>query len=113
MSNSTQCVKPPASGASGSCMISTNYFAFAGASVHASAGDGFCCPASQVYFDGMLPSLVNAGLVRLNAPAMMRTPIMLMLLVLVVGHWSLVVGHWSLVVGHWSLVVGRWSSGTA
>src|SRR6185436_180409 len=64
--------KPPASGASGSCMISANDLVPAGASFHSSAGDGFCMPASQVNFEGMLLSLVNAGLVMVNAPAMMN-----------------------------------------
>src|SRR4051812_44344588 len=77
ISNSTQCVKPPAIGASGSCMISTNDFAFAGASFHASAGDGFVGPASQVYFGGMFAPSLNAGLEIENAAAAIRTPIML------------------------------------
>jgi hypothetical protein len=75
MSKSTQWVKPPASGASGSCMMSANDFVPAGASFHSSAGDGFCMPASQVNFAGMLLSLVNAGLVIVSAPAS-RTPTM-------------------------------------
>src|SRR6185295_15351748 len=75
MSNSTQWVKPPASGASGSCMISTNDFALAGASVHDSAGDGLVVPASHVNFDGMLPPSVKAGLEIENAAAAISTPI--------------------------------------
>src|SRR5690348_2723459 len=74
MSKSTQCVKPPASGASGSCMISTNDFVLAGASFHDSAGDGFVIPASHVNFDGMFPPSVNAGLEMENAAARTITP---------------------------------------
>src|SRR5690349_15211941 len=70
MSKSTQCVKPPASGASGSCMISANDLVPAGASFHDSAGDGFCMPASHVNFDGILPLFSKAGLERANAAAM-------------------------------------------
>src|SRR5256885_1375057 len=76
MSNSTQCVKPPASGASGSCMMSTNDLALAGASFHESAGEGLVCPASHVYFDGMLPPSVNALLEIENAAAATSTPSM-------------------------------------
>src|SRR5436190_23527696 len=75
MSKSTQCVKPPASGASGSCMISTNDFVFAGASFQASAGDGFVVPASHVNFAGMFPPSVNAGLEIEKAAAKTNTPI--------------------------------------
>jgi hypothetical protein len=50
-------------------MMRTNDFVPAGASFHDSAGDGFCIPASQVNFDGMLPSFVNAGLEMLSAAA--------------------------------------------
>src|SRR5215468_3681921 len=73
MSKSTQWVKPPASGASGSCMISTNDFVFAGASFHESAGDGFVIPASHVNFEGMFPPSVNAELEIENAAANTRT----------------------------------------
>jgi hypothetical protein len=58
-------------------MINTNDFVPAGASLQASAGDGLVWPASQVNFDGMLPPLLNAGLLRLNAAAAMRTPIII------------------------------------
>src|SRR5713226_2682607 len=61
-------------------MISTNDLVPAGASFHASAGDGFCWPASHVNFDGMLPPSVNAGLEIENTPAAIRTPIMCALL---------------------------------
>ena len=74
MSNSTQCVKPPASGASGSCMIRTNDFVFAGASFQVSAGDGLVWPASHVYFDGMLPPSVNAALEIVNAAVAINAP---------------------------------------
>src|SRR5262249_47426814 len=74
MSKRTQCVNPPASGASGSCMISTNDFVFGGASFHESAGDGFVIPASHVNFDGMVPPSVNAGLEIENAAANTSTP---------------------------------------
>src|SRR4029079_15753021 len=74
MSNSTQCVKPPASGASGSCMISTNDFVFARASFQVSAGDGLVCPASHVYFDGILPPSVNAPLEIVNAAVAINAP---------------------------------------
>src|SRR5436190_3795845 len=69
MSKSTQCVKPPAIGTSGSCTISTNDLVSAGASFHARAGDGLVWPASHVNFDGILAPSVNAGLVMLNAAA--------------------------------------------
>src|SRR5512138_770531 len=62
MSKSTQCVKPPASGASGSCMMSTNDFVLGGASFQERAGDGLCMPASQVNFGGIVPPSVKAGL---------------------------------------------------
>src|SRR6185369_6835580 len=74
MSASTQCVNPLGIGTSGSSMISTNDFVPAGASFHASAGDGLVWPASQVNFDGMLPPSVKAGLLMLNAAAARRTP---------------------------------------
>src|SRR5262252_8022618 len=73
-SKSTQCVKPPASGASGSCMIRTNDFVFAGASFQDSSGDGFVIPASHVNFDGMFAPSVNAGLEIENAAATTSTP---------------------------------------
>src|SRR5262245_21422893 len=69
MSNSTQCVNPPGIGTSGSCMMRTNDFAFAGASFHARAGDGLAWPASHVNFDGIVAPSMKAGLVRLNAAA--------------------------------------------
>src|SRR5437868_15393555 len=63
MSYSTQCTKPPGiCVTSGSSMTRANDFVPAGASFHASAGDGLVCPASQVNLDGMLPPSVNAGL---------------------------------------------------
>src|SRR5579863_9094041 len=69
MSASTQCVKPPGIGTSGSSMIRTNDLVPAGASVHESAGDGLVVPASHVNFDGMLLPLVNAALEIVNAAA--------------------------------------------
>ena len=74
MSASTQCVKPFGIGTSGSSMISTNDLVPAGASLHASAGDGLVCPASQVNFDGMFPPLVNAELEIVNAAAKTTAP---------------------------------------
>ena len=91
MSKSTQWVKPPAIGASGSCMISANDFVFAGASVHASAGEGFVWPASQVYLLGIDPPSLKAGLVRLKAAAAINTPA-IMTRLLVHSHWSARVG---------------------
>src|SRR5581483_5874605 len=76
MSNSTQWVKPPFIGASGSCRISANDFVPAGASFHSSAGDGFVIPASHVYLLGIAASFVNAGLVRLKAAATTIKPTM-------------------------------------
>src|SRR5438270_13161058 len=76
MSNSTQWVKPPASGASGSCTMSTNDFVLAGASFQVSGGDGLVGPASQVYFAGMRPPSVNAGVEIANAALAMITPSM-------------------------------------
>src|SRR3954467_1328248 len=63
MSNNTQCTNPPGiCTTSGSSITSANDFVPAGASFHASAGDGLVCPASQVNLDGMLPPSVNAEL---------------------------------------------------
>src|SRR3954469_19853927 len=76
MSNSTQCTNPPGiCTTSGSSITSANDFVPAGASFHASAGDGLVGPASQVNLDGMLPPSVNAGLEIVSA-AVRNTPIM-------------------------------------
>ena len=57
----TQCVNPPAIGASGSCTINASDFAFAGTSLICSGGI-VPCP-SQVYSDGINLLFSNAVLV--------------------------------------------------
>src|SRR5262249_52337023 len=75
MSNNTQCVNPPASGASGSCMTRTNDLAPAGASFQARAGDGLGWPASHGNLGGVLAPSEKAALVRLDAAAGRNGPI--------------------------------------
>src|SRR5262245_48346612 len=66
MSHNSQCTNSPDGtsvfGTSGSSMMSTSACVLAGTPPKTSAGLT-ACGASQVYFDGMLPPALNAGLV--------------------------------------------------